>query len=447
MKTFHKYSSFEQINDTKNKKSIKRLLIIVLVVAILVMLLPWTQNIQAPGNVTALNPENRPQTINAVIGGRIEKWFIQEGDSVKKGDTLAFISEIKAEYMDPQLVQRTEQAMRSKESSAGAYMQKVQSLDQQIDAMIDGKVAKINQAQNKLKQARYKIQGDSMDFKANEKQLKIAIDQFKRTEELFNQKLKSLTDVENKRLKVQEMEAKVVSLENKLFTSRNELLNAQVELSNIDAEFRDKIAKSEAEKSSTLSNLFDTEATVTKMQNEVTNYSMRSSNYFITAPQDGFISKALFSGIGEIIKEGAPLMTIVPSKPDLAVEFFIDPVDLPLVHIGNNVRLQFDGWPAIVFSGWPQVSYGSYGGKIMAIDNFIGENGKYRILVAPDKKDHQWPKGLRMGVAVKSMTLLNNVPIWYELWRKINGFPPDYYTKEVKKNKAEEKESTKKEKE
>jgi hypothetical protein len=112
---------------------------------------------------------------------------------------------------------------------------------------------------------------------------------------------------------------------------------------------------------------------------------------------------------------------------------FADPVDLPLLHVGNTVRIQFDGWPAIVFSGWPNVSYGSYGGKIAAIDNFVNKNGKYRILVAPDPKDHPWPVGLRMGVAVDAIALLDDVSIWYELWRKINGFPPNYYTKQPTK--------------
>jgi len=23
---------------------------------------------------------------------------------------------------------------------------------------------------------------------------------------------------------------------------------------------------------------------------------------------------------------------------------------------------------------------------------------------------------------------LNDVPVWYEIWRQINGFPPEYYT-------------------
>jgi multidrug resistance efflux pump len=432
MKKFQQYASVQMLNRKKTPKRTIKILIWSFAILTIVLLLPWTQTITSKGNVTSLNQNNRPQTIQSVIGGRIVKWYVQEGQFVKKGDTIVHLAEVKSEYMDPNLIQRTESQMRAKESSAGSYMAKVKALDGQIDALIDSRIAKLAQASNKIKQGKLKVISDSMDYQANSKQLEIAIKQYNRTEELSKQGLKSLTDLENKRLKVQEMEAKVVSLENKLLTSRNELINAKTELNSIDADYRDKIAKSESEKSSALSSLFDTEATVTKMQNQVSNYSIRSGFYFVTAPQDGFVSQALKNGVGETVKEGSPLVSIVPTLTDLAVEIFVDPIDLPLLHVGNKVRIQFDGWPAIVFSGWPNVSYGTYGGKVFAIDNYIGSNGKYRVLVEPDTTVHKWPKGLRLGVAVQSMTLLKDVPIWYELWRKINGFPPNYYTPKTK---------------
>jgi RsmE family RNA methyltransferase len=43
--------------------------------------------------------------------------------------------------------------------------------------------------------------------------------------------------------------------------------------------------------------------------------------------------------------------------------------------------------------------------------------------------DHPAPaKKMILGIS-----LLKNVPIWYELWRNINGFPPDYYQASYKK--------------
>jgi hypothetical protein len=109
----------------------------------------------------------------------------------------------------------------------------------------------------------------------------------------------------------------------------------------------------------------------------------------------------------------------------MAVELFVKPIDIPLLSKGRKVRLQFDGWPAIVFSGWPDVSFGTFGGIVSVIDN-IDSNGKYRILVVPDPSDDPWPKQVRVGSGVYGWAMLNDVPIWYEIWRQLNGFPADY---------------------
>ena len=207
-------------------------------------------------------------------------------------------------------------------------------------------------------------------------------------------------------------------------------MNARIEINRTRAEYSDKISKTISDRSSAESGRFDAEAEVSKLQNAYTNYEMREDLYYVRAPQNGYINKAIKAGIGETFKEGEQLVNIMPSDYDLAVETFVKPIDLPLLHTGEKVRVQFDGWPAIVFSGWPNVSYGTYGAKVVAIENFAGTNGKYRVLLAPDEEDHEWPEALRVGSGANTLALLEDVPIWYEIWRHLNGFPPNYYTPE-----------------
>lgn len=428
-------SSFNSFLITSKKQTGKIFIKVcagLILLGLIILFIPWTQNIQATGNVTALRPDQRPQTIHSIIPGRIEKWFVKEGDFVKKGDTILFISEIKDEYFDPSLLKNTEQQLKSKELSVTSYMEKVRALDNQVDAMNQTRVLKLEQAENKVKQAFLKINSDSMDYQASVMNYKIAKEQFERMEQLYKDGLKSLTDLETRKLKLQEADAKKISQENKLLTSRNEKINALVELSTIKTEFNDKIAKTESEKYATMSNMYDAEAVVTKLQNQYMNYSVRSGYYYIAAPQDGYITKAIKTGLGENIKEGEEIISIMPASYDLAIEMYVMPIDLPLIEKGQTIRIQFDGWPAVVFSGWPNTSYGTYGGKVVAIDNFISDNGKYRLLIKADTTDHEWPKALRVGAGANTMALLKDVPIWYELWRKINGFPPDYYKQNEK---------------
>lgn len=420
-------SSLIAVEQKSSGKVFLKLLISLFCVGLAIMFIPWTQNIRARGYVTTLKPDQRPQTIHSIIAGRIESWHVQEGDFVSKGDTILFISEIKDEYFDPNLLSRTQEQLTSKEMTVNSYMEKVKSLDSQIDALVQTSDLKLQQAKNKLKQAYLKVNSDSLDYKAAIINYEIAVEQLTRMEELYSQGLKSLTELEARRLRAQKSQAEKNSAENKLLTSQNEIINAQVEIASIQAQYRDDISKAESEKFTALSSMYDAEAVVTKLQNQYINYSVRSGLYYITAPQDGYVTKTIQSGLGETIKEGEEIVSIMPSNYDLAVMFYVKPIDLPLIRKGESVRIQFDGWPAIVFSGWPNTSYGTYGGTVFAIDNFISENGMYRVLAYPDPEDYQWPEALRIGAGATNMLLLNDVPIWYELWRKINGFPPDYY--------------------
>ena len=339
------------------------------------------KNITGQGLVTTLKPNQRPQTIQSQIPGRIEEWFVQEGDFVNKGDTIMRISEVKSEYFDDRLVERTGQQIQAKSSSVDAYQFKIQALNRQISALTNEQKLKMEQTRNKLKQAILKVQSDSIDFEAAKTNIRIAEKQYNRTETLQNEGLKAVKDVEEKRLKLQETQAKLLSQENKYLVSKNEIINAKIDLSRINTEYADKISKAQSDMFTAQSSRFDTQAQVTKLENDYTNYKVRNSLLYVTAPQNGFINKALRGGLGVTFKEGEELVGIMPSKYDLAVETFVRPIDLPLLHIGEKVRIQFDGWPAIIFSGWPNVSYGTYGAKVVAIERFISDNSKYRVLL------------------------------------------------------------------
>lgn len=429
-----KYPSLSAVEKRKSGQVLLRLIMGTFGFLFIIMFLPWTQNIQSKGTVTTLKPEQRPQTIQSIISGRIEKWYVQEGDFVKKGDTILFISEIKNEYLDPNLLGRTEDQLKSKESSVLSYMEKVKALDNQIDALIETSNFKLKQTKNKLKQAELLVISDSTNYEAAIINYNIAKTQHIRMEQLHKDGLKSLTALEKRNQTMQKAQAEMISKRNKMLTSRNKVINAEFEKTSIKAQYSEKISKAESQKYTALSSMYNTEASVTKLQNQFANYSLRSGMYYITSPQDGYITKVIQTGIGETIKSGAKIVSIMPASYDLAISMYIKPIDLPLVASGQHVRIQFDGWPAIVFSGWPNTSHGTYGGTVYAIDNFISNNGMYRIMVAQDPSDYAWPNALRVGAGTKNMLLLKDVSIWYELWRRINGFPPDYYKSTTKSN-------------
>lgn len=401
------------------------------VVLLAILFLPWTQIVQGNGFVTTLQPNQRPQNIESAIAGRIEKWYVKEGQIVKKGDTILHISEVTDKFFDPDLLMRAQSQITAKNFSVESYTEKVKALDFQIQALNQERELKLEQAINKLMQANLKVESDSIDLEAIKTQVLIAERQYKRTESLEKEGLKSVTDLEEKRLKLQNSQAKVVSQKNKLLASRNQVINAQIEISSIKANYQEKISKAQSDKFTALSGQYDTEAQRTKLQTDLSNFTVRSGMRYITAPQDGFVNRALQSGIGETFSAGTKIVSIMPTNIDLAVETYVEPIDLPLLHPGESIRLIFDGWPAIFFSGWPNLSYGTYGGRIVAVERTVSSNGKFRVLVEPDPEEESWPEVIRAGSGARTLALLNDVPVWYELWRQINGFPPDYYKPQI----------------
>lgn len=424
---FHRFKSFRLIRRTYVKKLSLIIVSVGLLIILVFLFLPWTQNIQAKGYVTTLRPEQRPQAIQSVISGRLEKWYIREGDYVEAGDTIIFISEVKNEYFDPNLIERTSEQVAAKSKSIDAYAEKVKAIERQYKALGEGMKLKIEQTRNKIIQTRNKIGIDSIDLIAFKTNLEIAENQLSRTQELYNKQLKSLSELQEKQLKRQSAAAKMQGQENKLLNQRNELVNLQIDLLGIEREYSEKIAKSQSDKQTALSSQLESVASTAKLQNQLSNYNQRQQFYYITAPQSGYITKTLKKGLREVIKEGIDIATIMPARYDLAVETYVKPQDLPLLAIGNSVRMRFDGWPAIVISGWPESSTGIFSGEIVAIDQFISENGHYRLLIKPDNSTRVWPELLRVGTGVDTYILLKDVPIWYELWRQLNGFPPDFY--------------------
>jgi membrane fusion protein, adhesin transport system len=405
---------------------------ILIVLFIIILFLPWQQNISGTGTVTALSPEGRPQTIQNIIGGRIEKWYVQEGDYVKAGDSLLLISEIKDEYFDPDLLPRLDEQLTAKRQGIDGYESKITALNQQLEALRDGLSYTLQKSRNKVIQSRMKVVSDSIDLIALQRNYEITKNRLERYEEGYKDGLFSLTDLESRRLKVQEENAKLISQQNKLDIARQELINARIELNSVQAEYNDKIAKANSDRSSALSSLSEGESELSKLRNKRSSVQIRQNNYIIRAPQSGYLVKALKAGLGETIKEGETIATLQPENAQIAVELYVNPMDVALVSPGREVRLEFDGWPALQFSGWPDVSVGTFGGRVTVIDRVNSTNGKFRLLVVP-KEDEPWPQAIRQGSGVYGWVMLSDVSVWYEIWRQLNGFPPNMNQSEIDK--------------
>jgi len=394
---------------------------------IIFLFLPWTQNISTSGTVTTLYQDQRPQELNSVIPGRITKWWVKEGDFVNKGDTILELADVKDDYLDTNLVKRTEAQLEAKEQKIIFYNEKINAIVNQIDAIENGRDLKLKSLENKLEQFKRKLVSDSAEVVAAEMENNIANQQLIRGKQMFAQGVIPLTELEKRTAQHNKTMAVFTEKQQKYLNTKQDLIITKLEMNSVQQDAADKIFKSKSEIAISKSEIATTDGDVAKNQNQLSNYITRGKQRWLIAPQSGQIIKAKKSGINEIVKEGEMIVEIVPNKVNYAVELFVEPMDLILINIGQPVRLIFDGFPAIVFSGWPRNSYGTFVGRVVAIESNRNENGKFRILAVPDVNEKPWPLELKLGAGVKGFALLKNVQIWYELWRQINGFPPDYY--------------------
>ena len=400
------------LNKADSGRVVSRWLLGLLVTLALVMFLPWQQSVQGNGAVTALSPSDRPQQLQTRIDGRIEAWFVSEGQYVKKGDPIVRISEIKEDYLNPNVLPLTRQQQEAKESAIAEKLNKAAALAQQVEQLEQQRGFKLQQTQNKLLQYQAEVRQATLEDS-------VARDQLRRRERLFRDTLGlvSVNDLQTFQIRVQSAAAKLVEKQQMLAIT-------QTDLASIPAEYGEKIAKSRSDRAATLAEVSEGRSDVAKLKDKVGSLTLRNSFYVIEAPQDGYVVRATRAGQGEIVKAGEPIVTVQPARPRKAVELYVKPMDVALLKPGRHVRVFFDGWPALQISGWPQVAVGTFGAQVVVIDQFPSSDGRFRVLLVPDTThDEPWPAQLRLGTGVEGWAMLDNVTVGWELWRQLNGFP------------------------
>ncbi len=408
---------------------------------------PWQQSVSGTGNVLAYSPEQRPQEIQATIKGRIHEWGenIYENAEVKEGQFIAEIHDLDEGYsarLELKLLnsQQAVAAARSQleadvrslaaaQATVEAFQPQVSAYQRVKDAVTEAQDAYVAQAESKVSAAAGKLAEDQAAIP----QLEAELERMKKLQEEGNISLQKVQEVERK---LTEARRKVDQSQDYVEAAKSELLGkiqdrlAYIQKAQVDIDYAQAtvqkalgdVAKAESSIEKARQELNTKEKELLDMQTSVS----RQDTQRIDAPFNGYLVQ-ITPNIGTgILKEGDAICTIVPKTTDRSVQILLDGNDAPLVEPGRHVRLQFEGWPAVQFSGWPSVAVGTFGGEIVSVDATDNGKGKFRVLVRPDDEDRSWPEErfLRQGVRANGWVLLNQVPLWFEVWRQLNGFPP-----------------------
>ncbi len=400
-----------------------RVTFVILVASIVGMIfLPWRQTARGIGTVIALDPQERPQPILSPSKGVVSyvKEDLREGSYVEKDDLVLRLTPFAADgvsQLETQVI-----AIESKEAAAKTSL----AVAEQAAALQITSGERLSESLNqdyeaysqKWEQAKNEVSALQADLADKRNQLRIA-------EEIITQGIGTREDLYTKRKAVESAEAKLLKSENGVQESYAMLMSKEEEIESKkqDIDIKNRMANQKVLEE------FQKLRTIEKELIDLQNKRGELDRLEIRAPRSGFIQQWYGLEGSDTIKEGDQLFVLVPDAKVLAFEMRVNGNDMPLIHEGDRVRLQFEGWPAVQFVGWPSVAVGTFGGKVNRVFPTDDGKGNFRVLVTPDNhfpSEKGWPDGryLRQGVRANGWVLLRQVPLGYEIWRQLNGFPP-----------------------
>lgn len=426
-------SAFQKIRTTGGFRTLALTLLVLLVLIVACLILvPWQQSISGIGRVTVYAPMDRPQNVEALIASRVERWHVKEGQTVKMGQLLLELSEIDPKYLDPAQLKRMEAQREALSARLNATQARIGSLNSQVAFLSQSQSAAVPSARVKVSQARNKIAVAEQALTAALQNQKTAQLNFRRLDDLHGKGLRSTRDLELAQQNYIESQTKVEQAQAYLKVAEQDQSLAGFDQAKVVADTSASLSNTQAAISTAYETLASTQSDLAKLDIELENLKQRFQQRKIKAPKDGIVVRIMNAGPGETVSEGDILATLMPKNADQAVELTISDNDAPLVAVGRPVRLQFAGWPALQFSGWPAVAVGTFAGRVSVVDAVDDGTSRYRIWVVPDTKairsgeEQKWPSSnyLRPGSEAVGWVMLDSVPLWFELWRQFNAFPP-----------------------
>ena len=408
------------------------LLLVFLATPFLLAFVPWQQTVMCRGTVIAYAPVERMQVLTARISGQVRTWHVVEGTRVKMNDPVVDI-----EDNDPELEGRLEAQRRFLRDRLEAAREEVAENAAAVAAQESARAAAVKAAEANREAARKSIEVAAQTVANAQFARQFELDRYEMFDDLFNNPqfggLESRLSRDEARMRSDRATTDTDKARAELQRAEAALLTQEALLLQADAAGLSAIAVARSNLRKGEQNLFGIERDLQDIDNRIERFKARN----VVAPCDGIVYRvaANVGQGGQYVKEGDELCTIVPDTTDRVAELILDGIDAPIVlayadRTGSmpHVRLQFEGWPAVQFSGWPELAIGTFGGKVRQVDAAGMGGGRFRVLVEPEQRlpGDAWPSPefLRQGNQAVGWVFLNRVTLGYEIWRRLNGFPP-----------------------
>ncbi len=414
------FPALHLVRTSRMIRTVGKLTFALLVLSLIAMFFaPWQQTSRGFGDVVAADPQFRAQDVESQYDGIVKfvKLGLKEGSVVKAGELLLELEPFAVREQE-QLATQIEQMIASRAASGNSLAFAQQNVELQRlsgETMVEAARSEVEAARKKWEQSEQEVVALEAEYK-QKRYLK------EQAETLFPKGLTSEQDLMDKRNGLDAAFAKIEKARRAVDESFRLLDAKENEFESKRRDFEIKNRESQTKEQQERTKLAEIENKLTDLQIKASQLDRLK----VSAPRDGVVHKLFGRQGSNSVKKGDLLFSLVPATDDLAVELSVPGRDMPLIHNGDKVRLQFQGWPAIQFVGWPSAAVGTFGGRVIALSPTDDVKGDFSLLIAPDPEEPAWPddRYLRQGVRANGWVLLKQVSLGYEIWRQLNGFPP-----------------------
>lgn len=345
-----------------------------------------------------VSPEGSRKTIQHLEGGIITEILVDEGDRVQAGDSLVLLqgTQARASFEELQHKKRLFAAKLARLLAEQANKDAITFPEWLVTAeQKSSEVREIMQAQRDLFSARLDVHKGRKAIGG--KRIEELQEEIKGLQSLINSKRKQLKSLDeellaNKKLLDRNLIARPAYLV--LDRLRSEIEGEMGESVADVARARQTIGETELQivnegarrLDDIVSDLSDTRAELAAVDDRLGAQRDILERTVITAPVAGTIHNKQFYTTGGVIRPGQPILDIVPNEVELLIDARVSPVDIDVVAVGQEARVNFLAFSA---RNLPQIS--GFVRSVSAdslLDEVTGES-YYRAYVEVPKEELQ----------------------------------------------------------
>lgn len=312
------------------------------------------ERIRANGKVI---PKTGVINIQALDGGIVDKVYVYEGQSIKKGEKLIKLNQMKNQSLNEESIVKlnSHNAQKIRLIAESKY-----TLDQNITLTFDDKLKKhaslqINIFNKKVLELKAKI--DTIRHKklqkiSSIKDLEIKIVQLVKSEKLIKKELKIKEDLYRSGAVSIDLIYQLQRDENNLISSiqsyKENIIEARSYIDQMDSEIKERVISFRLD---ALNELEKIAVNIEQLEAKIMGGVDKLYRTLLKAPSNGIIGTIFFAHKDEVVKPAEIIMDMIPTDDKLFIETKVDPKDIAFVAKDQKATINITAYDFSIYGG------------------------------------------------------------------------------------------------